>query len=129
MMGWAIAILFGAAILLLILSFVKTKKSAKEAEQQMEQVSFTFMDELYKLQQKIRNIEIDAEITATEAGLLAGSSSDHRLLLREVIDLQRRGYSIESIAAKKQMTQNEIQSLLAPYTKTKDEGGKVTNDI
>ena len=128
MMEWTLAVLFGAAVLLIIFSFVKTKQSSKAAEQQIDQLSFTFMDEVHQLQQQIRNIEIDAEITAREAGLLAGSSK-HRILVREALDLQRRGYSIESIALKKQLTTKEIESLLAPYITKEDEGSKVTNDI
>ena len=126
MMGWALAILFGVAILLLILSFFKTKETSK-VEQQIEDISLSFTDEVHQLQQQIRNIELDAEITAQEAGLLAASSK-HRILLRDVIDLHRRGYSFESIALKKQMTPNEIEQLLAPYMKTKDERSMVAHE-
>ncbi|MBS4176711.1 hypothetical protein [Lederbergia citrea] len=127
-MEWTLAILFGAAILLLILSFIKSKQSSSKIEQQMDQLSFSLMDEVYELQQKIRNVEIDAEITAQEAGILAGSSK-RRILLRDALDLHKRGYSFESIAAKNQLTKNEIEHLLAPYIKTKEERSKVANDI
>ena len=126
MMGWALAILFGVAILLLILSFFKTKETSK-VEQQIEDISLSFTDKVHQLQQQIRNIELDAEITAQEAGLLAASSK-HRILLRDVIDLHRRGYSFESIALKKQMTPNEIEQLLAPYMKSKDERSMVAHE-
>lgn len=125
MMEWALAILFGVAVLLLILSFFKT---TSKADQQIEQVSLTFMGEVSQLQQQIRDIEIDAEITAQEAGILKASSKE-RLLLREVLDLHKRGYSSESIATKKQLSTYEIERLLAPYIKTKGERGKVANDI
>ncbi|MEK3887864.1 hypothetical protein [Bacillus sp. FSL K6-3431] len=128
MMEWALAILFGVAVLLLILSFIKTRQSSSKIEQEMDQLSFTFMEEVYQLQQQIRNIEIEAEITIQEAGLLA-SSSEHRLMLREVLDLYKRGYSIENIAAKKRMAKNELENLIAPYSKTKIERSKVANDI
>ena len=62
------------------------------------------MEEVHQLQQQIRNIELDAEITAQEAGILA-ASSEQRILLRDVLDLHKRGYSFDSIAAKKQMSQ------------------------
>lgn len=121
MMEWALAILFGAAILLLILSFSKTKGATK-VEQQLEDISLTFMDEVHQLQQQLRNIEIDAEITAQEAGILAASSPE-RILLRDALDLYKRGYSLESIATKKRMNHNEIEQLLAPYMKNKEERG------
>ncbi len=127
MMEWALAILFAVAIVLLILSFIKTKESSSKVEQEMDQLSFTFMDEIHQLQKQIRNIEIDAEITVQEAGLLA-SSSKHRQLMREVLDLHRRGYSIENIAAKNSLTNSEIESLLDPYIKPKNERSKVANE-
>ena len=126
MMEWALAILFGVAILLLVLSFFKTKETSK-VEQQIEDISLSFTDKVHQLQQQIRNIELDAEITAQEAGILAASST-HRILLRDVIDLHRRGYSFESIALKKQMTPNEIEHLLAPYMKSKDERSMVAHE-
>lgn len=127
-MEWALAILLGAAVVLLILSFIKTKQSSKGVEQQIEEVSFTFTDELNKLQQQIRNIELDAEITVTESDLLANSSK-HRQLLREVLDLHKRKYSFESIAMKTELTMDEVEQLLIPYMKVKDEGSKVANEL
>jgi len=127
-MGWAIAILFAAAIVLLIMSFRKSKDTSKALEQQIEEMSFTFMDEINKLQQQVRHVELDAEITVQEAGIDVGTTA-HRLLLREILELNRRGYSFDSIATKKQMNVEEVTQLLTPYMRTKDEGGKVSNDI
>ncbi|MBS4200539.1 hypothetical protein KHA93_12950 [Bacillus sp. FJAT-49732] len=127
-MEWVLAILFGAAVLLLILSFIKSMKSSSNLEKQIDQLSYSLMDDVHQLEQKVRNLEIDAEITAQEAGVLPGSSKQ-RLLLRDVLDLHKRGYSFDSIAAKKQLPKNEIDRLLAPYIKAKDERSKVANDI
>lgn len=69
-------------------------------------------------------MEIDAEITAVEAGT-SEVQSDHRLLLREMIDLHRRGYSNESIAQKLKMSLQEVNNLLAPYEKRSTERSKV----
>ncbi|MFE4141870.1 hypothetical protein ACFX4I_08325 [Peribacillus sp. YIM B13472] len=126
MMEWALIILFAAAVLLFILSFIK--KDSVKVDSQLEQVAITFGDEMNVLQEKIRNIEIDAEITVQEAGLLA-MSSERRNLLREVLDLHKRGYSFESIALKTKQTENEIEGLLTPYIKTKSERRNVANDI
>lgn len=120
MMEWALVILFGVAILLLILSFFKTKQSSK-VDERIEGISLNFMEEVHQLQEQIRNIELDAEITAQQAGVLA-ASSEQRLLLREVLDLHKRGYSLDSIAVKKQLSQSEIERLLRPYMKNK--GGR-----
>ncbi|KMY52433.1 hypothetical protein AC625_19310 [Peribacillus loiseleuriae] len=122
-MEWTLALLFGAAVVLLILSFIKSKQVKQEKEQQMEQFTISFLKELNQLQQKIQDVEIDTEIIAQKTGL-----SKQRLLLREVIDLHRRGYSLESITAKSQMTEDEIKRLLAPYIKSKVERSDVTNE-
>jgi hypothetical protein len=126
MMEWALIILFAAAVLLFILSFIK-KDSAK-VDSQLEQLAITFGDEMNVLQEKIRNIEIDAEITVQEADVLA-MTSEKRYLLREVLDLHKRGYSFESIALKTKQPEDEIESMLTPYIKTKNERRNVANDI
>ncbi|MCM3706956.1 MULTISPECIES: hypothetical protein [Cytobacillus] len=123
-MGWVIAILFGSAVVLLILSFLKTAQSKSNIEQQIDQVTFTLKNEIHELQQQIRNIELDAEITAKQSGAMSGSSEE-RLLLREVLDMHKRGYSNESIAVKKQLTPNEVDLMLLPYSANKDERSMV----
>lgn len=123
MMEWTLALLFGAAVVLLILSFIKSKQSKQEAEQQMEQFTISFLKELNQLQEKVQNVELDTEIISQKTGL-----SKQRLLLREVIDLHRRGYSLESIAEKNKMSENEIKRLLAPYINSKDERSEVVNE-
>jgi hypothetical protein len=128
MIEWTIVILLGAAVLLLILSFVKTKQSSKTVDQQIEELSYSFTNEITQLQQQIHNIELDAEISAKEAGILS-SSSKQRLLLREALDLYKRKYSFESIAQRTKLTTYEVEHLLTPYMKAKDEGSKVTNEI
>ena len=127
-MEWTIVILFAAALLLLILSFVKAKQSSKTVDQKIEELSYSFTNEMKQLQQQIRNMELDAEITAQEAGILPGTSKQ-RLLLREVLDLYKRKYSFESIAQRTQLTPYEVEHLLTPYLKEKNEGSNVTNEI
>jgi cell division protein FtsL len=127
-MEWTIVILFAAALLLLILSFVKTKQSSKTVDQQIEELSYSFTNEIKELQQQIHNMELDAEITAQEAGILPGASKQ-RILLREVLDLYKRKYSFESIAQRTQLTPYEVEHLLTPYLKAKNEGSNVTNEI
>ncbi|MBG9587152.1 hypothetical protein [Cytobacillus firmus] len=123
-MGWVIAILFGSAVVLLILSFLKTAQSKSNIEQQIDQVTFTLKNEIHELQQQIRNIELDAEITAKQSGAMSGPSEE-RLLLREVLDMHKRGYSNESIALKKQLTPNEVDLMLLPYAANKGERSMV----
>jgi hypothetical protein len=127
MMEWALAILFGAAVMLLILSFYKTRQESKAGQQEMEEFSISILKEVYKLQKQMRNFELDAEVKATEEGKKANSAKQ-RLLLREVLDLHKRGYSSEGIAAETQLTENEVKLLLAPYIEQKGERRRVANE-
>lgn len=120
MMGWAIAILFGTAVVLLILSFIKTTQSNSQLEQQIEHVSISVLNEVHDLEKQLRNIQLDAEITAQQSGA-APAESEERFMLREMLDLHKRGYSIQSIASKKQLTPNEVERMLAPYMTRKTE--------
>ncbi|MBY6023479.1 hypothetical protein ACR3I8_12995 [Priestia flexa] len=121
-MGLLIVSLLGIAIVLLILSFRKTKQAQTHTDQQLEQLTLTIGQEMNELNDRIRTLEIDAAITAEKSGVL-GLESPERKDLRNMIDMHKRGYSSESIAGRmKDYTQQEVEQMLAPYTKKKDEG-------
>ncbi|WP_080848324.1 hypothetical protein [Cytobacillus gottheilii] len=123
-MGWVIALLFGAAAVLLVLSFIKARKTAASTDQQIDQLSFSLMDEIHQLKQQIRNLELDSEIVDTEAGITA-EEKERKVTLREMLEMHRRGYSFESIAMKMKLSPTEVQEVLAPYMKQQDERSKV----
>lgn len=123
MMEWTLAILFGAAVVLFIMSFYKAKQSTNDVQQQLDHMTFTYNDQINKLQEQVRILEIDAEISGQASG-----NPEERCALREMIDMQRRGYSFESIATKFEKTEAEIESSLTPYIKAKIERGTVEND-
>jgi hypothetical protein len=126
-MEWAIASLFGLAAVLLILSYFNTRKSARAEQREINSVYVSLMEENNKLLERIRQLELDAEITAYEANVI-GINSTERIVLRELLDLYKRGYTIEGIAEKVQLNEKEIQYLLAPYMGLKSERRKVAND-
>ena len=123
-MGWTIVILLLIAIALLVMSFVRNNQNEKTIEQQIDQMTYTFKDEIYQLQQQSAHVEIDGEITAHESG--NPISNADRSLLRELLNLQRRGYSLETIASKKQLSIEEIERLIAPYVKKNERGEGVS---
>ena len=125
LMEWTLAGLFVISALLLVFSLVKTYRDSKAQHKEIDLVHVSLMKEINSIQDSIRDIELDIEVVMKEAGIQL--SADEKLLMREVIDLYRRNYSIESIAEKKQVTENEIEELLTPYLKIKDEGGLVAN--
>ena len=127
-MEWTIALLFAAAVVLLILSYSKNNQASKSFEKQLEETTFTYMEEINKLQEQIRNMELDVEIIAVQAGFMNGSG-EQRILYREILDLYKRGYSAESIALKKQLSVDEIEQLLSPFKQLSNEGSYGADDI
>ncbi|ARK32688.1 hypothetical protein [Halalkalibacter krulwichiae] len=127
MMEWALSILFGVAVALLVLSFVKAKKTQEIEKQEMEQLSISLMEEMQELQKQLHDLALDNEITAREAGVKSVATKQ-RAVLRQVIDLHRRGYSYEGIAAQTTASETEIRLMLAPYIEAKNERRQVANE-
>lgn len=122
-MVWTLAILFAVSVVLLIISIFKTRNRAKEEQQELETVHLALMDEINHLKAGIQTLELEMEILEKEAGIqLSAFDKQFRL---EVLDLYKRNYSIESIAGKKQVTQAEIEEILAPFMAAKNERSKV----
>jgi hypothetical protein len=124
-MEWTLFGLFLLSALLLVFSIIKTYRDSKAEKKQIDLVHVSMMKEINSIQDSIRDIELDIEVVTKEAGLQL--SAEQKLFMREVIDLYRRNYSIESIAEMKEVPVTEIEQLLTPYLKIKDEGGQVAN--
>ena len=124
-MEWTLFGLLLLSALLLAFSIIKSYRDSKAEKKQIDLVHVSMMKEINSIQDSIRDIELDIEVVIKEAGIQL--SADEKLFMREVIDLYRRNYSIESIAEKKEVSQNKIEQLLTPYLKLKDEGGLVAH--
>ncbi|WML60448.1 hypothetical protein [Neobacillus sp. PS2-9] len=125
-MEWTLISLFVVSVLLLIFSILKTNHAAKVEHKQIDLAHISTMKEINAIQETIRNMELDMEVVMKEAGVQL--SSNEKLFTREVLDLYKRNYSVESIAEMKQVTISEIEQLLIPYQHLKDEGRKVANE-
>jgi hypothetical protein len=125
-MEWTLAGLFGISAILLIVSIVKASHTSKVEHNEINLIHISTMKEINAIQESVRNIELDIEVVINEAGIQL--SSEEKLFMREVLDLYKRNYSIESIAEMKQVPVSEIEQLLAPFQKLKDEGRKVVNE-
>jgi hypothetical protein len=112
-------ILFVGSALLLIVSIILNFKASKQEHKQIDMVHMSLMKEINHVQALIRNNELDLEIFLKEAEI--NLSSEEIIFKREVLDLYKRKYSIESIAEKKQATETEINQHLAPYLTPVDE--------
>lgn len=124
-MEWTLIGLFLLSALLLGFSLFKSYRDSIVEKKQIDLVHVSMMKEINSIQDSIRDIELDIEVVINEAGIQL--SPERKLFMREVIDLYRRNYSIESIAEKKEVPETEIEQLLAPFLKLKDEGGLVAN--
>ncbi len=125
-MEWTLAGLFTISALLLIISILKAHHVSKVAHNEIDMVHISNMKELNLIQELIRNMELDLEVMMKESGIEL--SSEERLLKRDVLDLYKRNYTVEGIAEKKQVSVSEIEQMIAPFRKTKDEGRIVANE-
>lgn len=122
-MGWALSALFIVAALLFVFSYYKSKQAAKAEQREIDTVYMSMMEEVNKLQGQIRSLELESEINAQRSGM----TKEELHLLREILDLYKRNYTLEGIAAKFDLEQHEVEQLIAPYV-TKNEGRKVANE-
>lgn len=125
-MEWALAILFVTAICLLIFSLYKMKQTAVNEQKEIDGIYFSMLKENDALKNQMRNLELDIEVIA---GQSLDMSSSNRILLRELLDLYKRGYTFEGIAAEKQMDENEVKQLLAPFSVSRTERSTVANEL
>jgi hypothetical protein len=125
-MEWTLVGLLGVAAILLVVSLYHTRHASKVNHREIDLVHISIMKEINSIQDSIRHIELDFEVITKEAGIHL--SPEKKILLREVLDLYKRNYSIESIAEKKQLTVSEIEQILAPFHALKDEGRKVAHE-
>jgi hypothetical protein len=126
-MEWTLAGLFAVSALLLIISISKSFQASKAEHKRIDMAHISVMKEINDIQESIRNIELEIEVVMKESGIQL--SPEELAFLREVLDLYKRNYSIESIAEKKQVTENEIKQLLAPYQSLKAGRGNVAHEI
>jgi hypothetical protein len=127
MMEWALVFLFGAAALLLVLSFYQMKRTSIEEQRQIDTIYYSLNEEILKLQKQVRELELDKEIMEQKDDSQP-ISFEERALLREMLDLYKRGYTIDGIAAKKELKSQEVKELLTPYIFSKNERRAAANE-
>ena len=109
----AILISFSMATLLFISSFFKKDRTA-ELEKQFEQLSITYMQDMYQLKKKIQILEEELLISHEQSTLMRSTSSSSRQqLLNEITALHEQGYDFQQIALQSDLTADEVESLLA----------------
>jgi hypothetical protein len=124
-MEWTLIGLIGISALLLIVSIAMNRKAEKQKHKEIDLVHVAVMKDIKDVYEQIRNIELDIEIVTKEAGIQL--SPEEINLKREVLDLYKRKYSIQTIAEKKQVSETEVNELLAPYLTLRDERSKMAH--
>lgn len=127
MMGWTLILLIGISAVLLIVSITSNRNAEKQKHKEIDMVHVSVMKDINYVNDLIRNMELDLEIVTKEAGIQL--SSEEMIFKRQVLDLYKRKYSIETIAEKMQVTVTEINQLLAPFLAAKDERSKIAHEI
>lgn len=119
-MEWVFAILLGVAVLLLILSFFISNKTKNGQQEEQNAYYASLMKEMKDLQEQFQMLQLDYEIISQEANLY--SSAEERMTKRKILDMHRRKYSIQSIAEKTNLTENEVKDFLEAYIQPKNKG-------
>ena len=123
----ALVVLFSTAVVLLLISLLKLRKQAKEEKKQLDTYYSVFLDETNKLQEQIKKLELNEEVTAQEAGIMPYNSEERQVMVK-MLDLYKRGYSMKSIASQTKLTEEEVTQLLTPYEGPSQRRRKAAND-
>lgn len=116
-----IILLFSLAIILLIISFFKQDKVAK-LEEDLEQMTITYMQDIYQLKKKVKILEEefviqDGPIHTEPAKYKATLSPNerepiHKILKSQVLALYSQGLSLDQIAKQSSLTKEQTLSVI-----------------
>lgn len=123
-MVWVIAALFLISAGLFIYSYLQNKQALKIEQREIDTIYMTMTDEINKLQTQIRKLELENEVFTQVSGIV----KEELHLVRDMLDLYKRGYTIEGISGKMNIEQQKVEELLTPYMSSKSEGRKVANE-
>ncbi|MFE4705909.1 hypothetical protein [Peribacillus simplex] len=114
-----IILLFSLAIVLLIISFFGKDKVAK-LEEDIEQMTLTYMQDIYQLKMKVKILEeefvIQDDIVPPIKDKSTVNSNDiepiHEILKSQVLSLYSQGLSLEQIARQSSLTKEQTISVI-----------------
>lgn len=115
-MDYAIISLLAIAIFLILLSLLKKDRS-KQLEEQIEQLSITYLQEIYQLKKKISILEEEILSTTDNKLFHAHEPKQAASLMEEVVNYYEAGYSEQKIAELTTLSEDEVHNLLRKYIK------------
>lgn len=117
-MEMTILVLLIIACLLFILSFFRKDRTAI-LEKQLEDLSMTYMQEMYQLKKKIRLLE-DELLLSSEQSPFQKRLNPQQQLVDEIISYYNDGDDLETIAKKTGLTRSEVEHLLPAHLRQED---------
>jgi hypothetical protein len=114
-----IVLLFSLAIVLLIISFFGKDKVAK-LEEDLEQMTLTYMQDIYQLKKKVKILEeefvIQDDPVPSVKDQLTVTSNDiepiHEILKSQVLSLYSQGLTLDQIARQSSLTKEQTISVI-----------------
>ncbi|YCI75417.1 hypothetical protein M1D47_17460 [Bacillus sp. R1-10] len=114
-----IVLLFSLAIVLLIISFFGKDKVAK-LEEDLEQMTLTYMQDIYQLKKKVKILEEefviqDAPVPSVKDQLTVTSNNIepiHEILKSQVLSLYSQGLTLDQIARQSSLTKEQTISVI-----------------
>ncbi|MBT2665473.1 hypothetical protein ACFQ9Y_13750 [Peribacillus simplex] len=114
-----IILLFSLAIVLLIISFFGKDKVAK-LEEDLEQMTLTYMQDIYQLKMKVKILEeefvIQDDIVPPVKDKSTVNPNDiepiHEILKSQVLSLYSQGLSLDQIARQSSLTKEQTISVI-----------------
>jgi hypothetical protein len=114
-----IILLFSLAIVLLIISFFSKDKVAK-LEEDLEQITITYMQDIYQLKKKVKILEEefviqDDPVPPVKTKSLVTSNEVepiHEILKSQVLSLYSQGLSLDQIARQSSLTKEQTMSVI-----------------
>ncbi|MEK4012578.1 hypothetical protein [Peribacillus sp. FSL M8-0224] len=114
-----IVLLFSLAIVLLIISFFGKDKVAK-LEEDLEQMTLTYMQDIYQLKKKVKVLEEEFVIQDATVPSVKDQSSVtsndiepiHKILKSQVLSLYSQGLTLDQIARQSSLTKEQTISVI-----------------
>ncbi|USK73421.1 hypothetical protein [Peribacillus frigoritolerans] len=114
-----IVLLFSLAIVLLIISFFGKDKVAK-LEEDLEQMTLTYMQDIYRLKKKVKILEeefvIQDDPVPSVKDQITVTSNDiepiHEILKSQVLSLYSQGLPLDQIARQSSLTKEQTISVI-----------------
>jgi predicted PurR-regulated permease PerM len=114
-----IVLLFSLAIVLLIISFFGKDKIAK-LEEDLEQMTLTYMQDIYQLKKKVKILEeefvIQDDPVPSVKDQSTVTSNDiepiHEILKSQVLSLYSQGLTLDQIARQSSLTKEQTLSVI-----------------